>query len=206
MESLCLRSGRWMSPAVCDEMKRSYLVLRTCLNSLACRAFDESVLRYHVRPKLHFLGHLVYHYQPRNPRHMACFLDEDFVARTKRLAESCHPVYMSQQVTFRYALHLSLKMSGLIKWKSVTWFAQWWAKGKRRFEDRDPDQHVYFCKSSCNVLAQVNNFVAASEVFGPESPVFVELCDLTWLHMSGGDMLKTAHFGHCYLNILMFLN
>ena len=114
MESLCLRSGRWMSSAVCNEMERSYLVLRTCLNSLARRAYDESLLRYHIRPKLHFLGHLIYHFLPRNPRHMACYLDEDFVARTKRLAECCHPLYMSQQVTFRYALHLSLKLSGFI--------------------------------------------------------------------------------------------
>eukprot|EP00435_Cladocopium_sp_Y103_P053829 s81_g17.t1 len=114
MESLCLRSGRWMSLEVCSEMKRNYLVLRTCLNLLARRAFDERVLRYHIRPKLHFLGHLIYHFLPRNPRHMACYLDEDFISRTKRLAERCHPLYMSQQVTFRYAVHLCLKLSGKI--------------------------------------------------------------------------------------------
>ena len=112
MESLCLRSGRWMSFEACSDMKRNYLVLRTSLNLLARRAFDKKVLRYHIRPKLHYMGHLIYHYLPRNPRHMACYLDEDFISRTKRLAERCHPLYMSQQVTFRYAVHMCLKLSG----------------------------------------------------------------------------------------------
>ena len=114
MEDLCLSSERWMTPSACKSFERSYLIFRTCLNNLARRAYDLSVLRYHIRPKLHFLGHLVYHFLPKNPRHMACFLDEDFVARSKRLALKCHPVYMSQQVIFRYSVHICLKWNDLI--------------------------------------------------------------------------------------------
>ena len=70
------------------EFKRAYNVYRSALNSLADRAITRREARYHIRPRLHFLGRLVYHYLPRNPRHYMNFADEDFVASTKKIAES----------------------------------------------------------------------------------------------------------------------
>ena len=124
MESISLRSGRVLTESAHKEFERSYLVFRASLNFLARRAFEMKVLRYHFRPKLHQLGHLVYHFLPRNPRYMSCYSDEDYVARTKRLAEKCHPRYVSQQTCFRYAVHMCLKWSGHVQWR---WGKRKWA-------------------------------------------------------------------------------
>lgn len=120
MESLCLHGGRIFTAGAHKEFERSYLVFRCALNRLATKAFDDKVLRYHFRPKLHQLGHLVYHFLPKNPRYLSCYQDEDYVSRTKTLAEKCHPLYVSQQTCFRYAVRMSLEWSGYISndgWK-----------------------------------------------------------------------------------------
>ena len=114
MEVLMLKHGRMLPPYVECEFKRAYNVYRSALNSLADRAIARREARYHIRPKLHFLGHLVYHYLPRNPRYFMNYADEDFVARTKRIAERSHPAHMSRLTLLRYTLHLSLRYSGKI--------------------------------------------------------------------------------------------
>ena len=115
MESLCLTSGRIMAPDQHKEFVRSYLVFRCSLQMLASKALHDKVLRYHFRPKLHQLGHLTYHFLPKNPRYMSCYQDEDYIARTKLLAEKCHPLFVSQQTCFRYAVRMCLTWSGKLE-------------------------------------------------------------------------------------------
>lgn len=114
MEVLMLKHGRMLPPYIECEFKRAYNVYRSALNSLADRAIGRREARYHIRPKLHFLGHLVYHYLPRNPRHFMNYADEDFVARTKKLAERSHPSHQSRLTLLRYTLHVCLRYSGKI--------------------------------------------------------------------------------------------
>lgn len=113
MESLCLTSGRIFTPEVSKEFQRSYIVFRSSLNQLALKALDDKLLRYHVRPKLHQLGHLAFHFVPKNPRYMSCYQDEDYISRTKALAERCHPVFVSQQACFRYSVRMCLTWSNM---------------------------------------------------------------------------------------------
>ena len=112
MESLQLKSGRWMESSVVAEFKRAYLAFRAALNLLAEAALQDGVLRYRLRPKLHQLGHLAWNFVPRNPRRNSCYQDEDFMYRTKTLAVRRNPRHVSRQVLLRYTIYVCLLYSG----------------------------------------------------------------------------------------------
>ena len=117
LETFQLESGRWMTPEVRDAFVQSYVLFRASHNLLATAALLKQQLRYRYRPKLHQLGHITYHWvaaKSCNPRHMSCYLDEDFVNKTKRLAMKASPRYVSQQVGMRYNTYLCLLFSGLL--------------------------------------------------------------------------------------------
>ena len=108
MEVLTLQHGRVFPAAACHEYKVCYLAYRSSMNSLAQWALDRMVCRYHLRPKQHQLGHLL-HCLPKNPRYLANFLSEDFIYKSKVLAEKCHALFMSKQVLQRYAISVGLR-------------------------------------------------------------------------------------------------
>ena len=108
---LMLKHGRYLGPFAVCEFRRAYCVYRSALNCLADRAISLKLVRYHFRPKLHFLGHLVWNYLPANPRYYMNYSD-DFIARTKRIAERSHPGHMSRLTLLRYIIHASLRFSG----------------------------------------------------------------------------------------------
>ena len=112
MESICLKGSRWLTHDACCEFRMAYCVYRSALNSLAQWAIQNGLVRYHVRPKCHQLGHLTWHYIPKNPRYMQCYCDEDFISRTKRVAEKSHPLWMSRLTLFRYIVQICLRYSG----------------------------------------------------------------------------------------------
>ena len=109
MESVMLNHGRWLGPDADCSFKCAYLVFRACLNNLADRAIARNEVKYHQRPKLHQLGHLVYQFLPRNPRYYANYSDEDAVARSKRLAVIAHPVHTSRLTLQRYIIQVCLR-------------------------------------------------------------------------------------------------
>ena len=102
MEVLTLQHGRVFPAAACHEYKVCYLTYRSSMNRLAQWALDRKVCRYHLRPKQRQLGHLL-HCLPKNPRYLANFLSEDFIYKSKVLAEKCRALFMSKQVLQRYA-------------------------------------------------------------------------------------------------------
>ncbi len=112
MEILMLKHKRRLTPYATCEFKRAYCVFRSSLNMLADRARQRREARYHMRPKAHFLGHLVWHFLPDNPRYFMNYSDEDFIARSKRIAERSHPVHMSRLTLLRYVIHACLRFSG----------------------------------------------------------------------------------------------
>ncbi len=113
MEVLLVSHGRYFPPYVVCEWKRAYCTFRSALNLLANLSLQKKLCRYHMRPKAHFLGHVTWHYLPKNPRYFMCYLDEDYIARTKRLAEKAHPLHMSKITLFRYVINTSLRFAGL---------------------------------------------------------------------------------------------
>lgn len=106
MERLQLQRGRWFPEHIAAEFRQCYMVYRRCLNDLADHAISAGLMRWHMRPKAHMLGHMAFQFVPRNPRYFHVYLDEDFVARTKRVAEASHPVFVSRLAMFRYILHV----------------------------------------------------------------------------------------------------
>ena len=102
MEILMLKHKRRLTPYATCEFKRAYCVFRSSLNMLADRARQRREARYHMRPKAHFLGHLVWHFLPDNPRYFMNYSDEDFMQANRRaiapgshvkanVAEVCDP-------------------------------------------------------------------------------------------------------------------
>ena len=113
MEHLLVAHGRLFSQTTCCEFRRAYCVYRFCLNSLAEIAATKQEMKYHFRPKVHQLGHLVWHWLPKNPRYFMNYGGEDLIARSKRLAEKTHPAHMSKLTLFRYVLQCCLKLHNM---------------------------------------------------------------------------------------------
>ena len=112
MEHLSLAADRVLSEAACAEYKRNYLIYRSALNWLAHENVRRGRCRYHIRPKCHQYGHLVFNHLPLNPRKFTNYLDEDYIYRTKAIAQVCHPLFMPMQVCMRYSIAVCLRWGG----------------------------------------------------------------------------------------------
>ena len=109
MEVIMAKEPRIMSPQACAELERAYLTCRACADTLTREACQGGLFRWHLRPKCHMLGHAIYMTLPRNLRHSATYLDEDFVFRAKTLAQRAHPRHMSRHTLERYAIHACMR-------------------------------------------------------------------------------------------------
>ena len=59
---------------------------------LASRAVGRGRALFKIRPKTHYLSHLVYDVLPKfNPRRRANRMDEDFMGKATKVASLCHP-------------------------------------------------------------------------------------------------------------------
>ena len=105
--------GRKLTHYACCEFRRAYVVYRFSLNNLADVAAAKGEMKYHFRPKVHQLGHLVWHWLPKNPRYFMTYGGEDLIAKSKRLAEKSHPAHMSKLTLFRYILQSCAKYNGM---------------------------------------------------------------------------------------------
>lgn len=117
MEYLSLKEGRLLSDSSCTEYKKCYLVYRSSLNWLANENVELGKCRFHLRPKVHQLGHLVYNFLPLNPRGFSNYLDEDYICKTKHVAQACHPLHMPLHVAMRYSVAVCLRWDGALRWK-----------------------------------------------------------------------------------------
>ena len=109
MELLTLQEGRVMGGAACTEFRRCYVTYRSSLNWLAAENLKLARCRYHMRPKVHQMSHLVFGFLPSNPRMFSNYLDEDYICKTKRVAESVHPLHMPMHVAMRYSIAACLR-------------------------------------------------------------------------------------------------
>ena len=109
IEHLTALQPRKMSEDSCTELKRAYLTYRSALNSLATFSVQAEQCRYLIRPKVHQLGHLIYHFGCVNPRYSSNFLDEDFMGFSKGLASKAHPLFMPVHVLNRYSIAVTLR-------------------------------------------------------------------------------------------------
>ena len=90
------------------------MVFRAAYDRLANAALAKRQCRWAVRPKDHFVEHLVLDYRGLgnrclNGRLCQNFLNEDFMRRVKALAVGSHPGFLSKHVTFKYLLQLTLR-------------------------------------------------------------------------------------------------
>ena len=109
MEMLSLKEGRLMSEASCADYKQSYWIYRSSLNWLASHNVAAGKCRYHLRPKVHQLSHVVFGFLPLNPRKFSNYLDEDYICKTKHIAQSVHPLHMPMHVAMRYSIAVCLR-------------------------------------------------------------------------------------------------
>ena len=121
MELLTLQEGRIMGGAACTEFRRCYLTYRSSLNWLAAENLKLARCRYHMRPKVHQMSHLVYGFLPSNPRMFSNYLDEDYICKTKRVAESVHPLHMPMHVAMRYSIAACLRWFDGDMWRCKRW-------------------------------------------------------------------------------------
>ena len=120
MESVQLNNGRVLSEDSYRQFVVASCTFRACFNNLANWSISQNSVKYHVRPKLHQLSHLTWHFAKRiNPRYCSNYLDEDFIARTKRVAEKSHPVHTSRLSLLRYTIHVGLRWSGGNVWEKT---------------------------------------------------------------------------------------
>ena len=117
MEYLSLKEGRLLSDRSCTEYKTCYMVYRSSLNWLAHENVELGKCRFHIRPKVHQFGHLVYNFLPLNPRGYSNYLDEDYICKTKHVAQACHPLHMPLHVAMRYSIAVCLRWDGALQWK-----------------------------------------------------------------------------------------
>lgn len=143
MELVMLKHGRMLSHYGACEFRRAYMVFRCALNLLAERAIAMRLARYHMRPKVHQLGHLVYQFLPKNPRYFMNYSDEDFIARSKRVAEKTHPRHMSKLTLHRYVINTCLRFSGEL----VAWYDRLCMVVKKSAQIR-PSCRVHFFETS----------------------------------------------------------
>ena len=109
MELVTLQYGRVLEDAACTEFKRSYLTYRCSLNWLATEAVNAGKCRYHMRPKVHQMAHLVFGFLPLNPRRYSKYSDEDYICKTKKVAQMRHPLHMSLHTAMRYSVAACLR-------------------------------------------------------------------------------------------------
>ena len=77
---------------------------------LASEALAEGRALFKLRPKIHYLSHVIYDCLPTlNPRFAQNFLDEDFVGKVVKAAALCHPrtvpLRCLQRIKFAYIRH-----------------------------------------------------------------------------------------------------
>ena len=111
-----LSNGRLPDEASRANCLHYYMLFRCALNKLALKAEASKQLRYHLRPKLHHLEHLILDVcvRSRNYRYISCYLGEDMIRLTKRMALKLFPPVCGTRAIDHYSLHVCLKWAGLL--------------------------------------------------------------------------------------------
>ena len=81
---------------------------------LAAKAFEGRLLLYKLRPKHHYLVHLLDHAVETgmNPMHLSNFLDEDNMKMMRGVAKACHAKTVKHAWARRYILKKVLNWRG----------------------------------------------------------------------------------------------
>ena len=143
METIMNSQPRVMDHDSCSDFKKAYLTYRSSLNWLAMQSIQASRCRYRLRPKCHQPAHLVYSYLPLNPRKFANYLDEDFIFKTKKVAEKAHPLWMPTHVAMKYSIAVCLR------W----WSGPFWRPRKKIAADCSCPRYTW--QIACWILCRV---------------------------------------------------
>ncbi|CAL1139860.1 unnamed protein product [Cladocopium goreaui] len=85
------------------DLQAANFIFHISLNWMASYSIQRRELLWKIRPKLHQLDHVVMDQAQRcNPLWVACYADEDYVGKIKKMAALAVPTGLEMQVLQRY--------------------------------------------------------------------------------------------------------
>ena len=86
-----------------------------CYQRLSCESLPKNEVNFKIRPKSHYLCHLVDVFSQNKIclQHLSAFLDEDFMGKTRSIAQSCHGSTYHKAWARRYCLKRALQFRAL---------------------------------------------------------------------------------------------
>ena len=113
MLSVLDQAGLWLTP---DEQARAHssgLLHMQCYQYLAAEALAARICNYKMRPKWHYVSHVVWRlaFSKFNVRFQHCFQDEDFMGKLARLCGKVHRSSQLLRLFQRYILLLSVRFN-----------------------------------------------------------------------------------------------
>ena len=100
--------------------------------------------------KVHQMAHLVFGFLPLNPRRYSKYSDEDYICKTKKVAQMRHPLHMSLHTAMRYSVAACLRWhNGDLSWRA-----------KKAFFEVALDKggwHVHLCTVSMFFLSETSS-------------------------------------------------
>lgn len=101
------QEGLWMKPEAVQNATASGKAFLQSFLWLAKNAFEQGLLLYKLRPKLHLFHHWIegdccLSNIPFNPKAYSCWSDEDFVRRVCAVAQACGHLGIVKSMMTRY--------------------------------------------------------------------------------------------------------
>jgi len=106
-------SGRFFEPAAEREFCDASAACIGAYMHLAAESLQNAALRWPMRPKMHGVEHIVEEVRlsHRNPKYMACMLDEDFVGLVLNRTKKGHRRTLATASMIRYCIKLKQRWS-----------------------------------------------------------------------------------------------
>jgi hypothetical protein len=112
---LCLfdANGLVLTANVVEQISVAGDLFLLSYQALAAHNLERQVALYRVRPKTHYLCHLIEFVQryKLNPRFVNCFMDEDFMGRVKRIIKGCYKPKVCATGPLRYLELRALRLA-----------------------------------------------------------------------------------------------
>jgi hypothetical protein len=137
----CDSSGLWMSPNDAQAAGDAGLLFLRSYMELVAYAASKEWVAYKVRPKLHYLWHVITDLPRKrlNPRRIDLFGSEDMIGKVKQIAKSCH-------------------RSSALYYTCLKWIMLWATRWNRVLQERHREDVLSRHGSSKNKLAMCLQF------------------------------------------------
>lgn len=118
---LCDAYGQVLSESEADRLAFAGRAYITSFAFLAWESYTSGVKLWKIRPKLHYFDHQIDRVlkERLNPKHLACWIDETFMGRVKRVGQACHGATACLRILDRHLLFLKMR------WKQRRELCRW---------------------------------------------------------------------------------